>query len=385
MKTVAIRGRVVTEREVRDGWSVLVEGGKVSSLSPGTAQAGEVHDYRKSFIVPGFVDLQVNGAFGVDVASEPERLGTLSRSLASTGTTSYLPTIISSPRALYRQVLPALADAFSDQPSAGAQALGVHLEGPFISLERRGAHMEDNLARPDPALLGELLDLAPVKMLTLAPELEGAERLAGIAAATGAVLAAGHTGADYATAYKAFDGVFSAVTHLFNAMSPFHHRAPGVPGAALAHPRVACGIIPDGRHVHPEVVRIAFQLLGSDRLFLVTDSVSAAGMGPGEYTLAGRRISVGEDGAPRLECGALAGSALTMDEAFRNILAFTGCTMPEAVRMASATPAHLAGVAGRKGHLARGCNADLVILAEDLSVRAVYRDGEQVFERNTAS
>jgi N-acetylglucosamine-6-phosphate deacetylase len=146
-----------------------------------------------------------------------------------------------------------------------------------------------------------------------------------------------------------------------------------------AHPRAVCGLIADGLHVHPEVVAIAFRMLGPDRIHLVTDAIAATGMGEGEYPLATRRTYLGGDGVPRLEDGTIAGSVLTMGEAFRNVLAFTGCTVPEAARMAAATPARLAGERDTKGRLAPGYDADVTVLGSDLSVRAVYRGGERVY------
>ena len=171
----------------------------------------------------------------------------------------------------------------------------------------------------------------------------------------------------------------AGVTHLFNAMSPLHHREPGLPGAAFAHPRVFCSLIADGRHVHPEVVALAFRVLGPDRLYLVTDAIAAAGMEPGEYSLATRRVRLDEHVPRLLESGEIAGSVLAMNEAFRNILAFTGCTIPEAARMAAATPARLTGEGERKGRLAPGYDADITVLRPDLSVEAVYKAGSRVY------
>jgi N-acetylglucosamine-6-phosphate deacetylase len=161
-----------------------------------------------------------------------------------------------------------------------------------------------------------------------------------------------------------------------------HHREPGLPGAAFAHPRVVCGLIADGLHVHPEMVGLAFRMLGPDRICLVTDAIAAAGVGDGEYRLATRTVYL-EGGVPRLGTGAIAGSVLTMNEAFRNILAFTGCTVAEAARMSSATPARLAGVDRRKGRLAPGYDADVTVLAPDLSVEAVWRGGERAYPGGT--
>jgi N-acetylglucosamine-6-phosphate deacetylase len=380
MRLVALRGRVVTDYEIWPGGTVLFGDGSVADVSPDDsllADAHEVHDYDEALILPGFVDLQVNGAFGIDVASESSRLPELSRALLSTGTTSYLPTIISSPEGLYEEALPAI-DAVSTEPSSGAEVLSVHLEGPFINLEKRGAHAAAHVLRPDAELLAHLLDLGPVRMVTLAPELDGADKLISLATNRGTVVSAGHSDVAFEPAYGALDGGVAGVTHLFNAMSAMHHREPGLPGAAFAHPRAVCGLISDGLHVHPEMVGLAFRMLGPDRLCLVTDAIAAAGMQDGECHLATRTVYV-DEGVPKLGSGAIAGSVLTMREAFKNIMAFTGCTVPEAARMASTSPARLIGEGRRKGRLFPGYDADVTILAPDLSVQAVWRSGEQAY------
>jgi N-acetylglucosamine-6-phosphate deacetylase len=327
--------------------------------------------------------LQVNGAFGVDVATEPSRLGELSQALLSTGTTAYLPTIISSPASLYEQTLPELAAAVGG-PASGAEVVGVHLEGPFINLDRRGAHAAAHIVAPDPRLLARLLDIGPVRMLTLAPELEEAGEIMALALGRGVVVSAGHSGATFEVAYEALDASVAGVTHLFNAMSAMHHREPGLPGAAFAHPRVVCGLIADGLHVHPEMVALAFRMLGPDRVCLVTDAIAAAGMGDGEYRLATRTVYL-DDGVPRLGSGAIAGSVLTMDEAFRNVLAFTNCTLPEAARMVSTTPARLVGEGRRKGRITPGYDADVAVLAPDLSVEAVWLGGGVAYDKEGSS
>jgi N-acetylglucosamine-6-phosphate deacetylase len=378
MRTIALRGRIVTDHEVWPEGTVLLEGSSIAKVSCEPLNADEVHEYPGFFVAPGFVDLQVNGSFGVDVASEPGRVPELSKKLLATGTTSYLPTLISSPLTLYRETLPILARLAREGMPGGAEALGVHLEGPFINVVMKGAHLAEHVVSPEVSLLHELLNLGPVRMLTLAPELEGAAEIAKTSARRGVVVCAGHSNATFELAYRAFEGEVAGVTHLFNAMSPLHHREPGLPGAALAYPRVACGLIADGRHVHPEVVALTFRALGPDRIYLVTDAIAATGMEPGEYPLATRRVYL-EGGVPKLEDGTLAGSILTMDEALRNVLAFTSCTVPEAVRMVSATPARLVGVGGRKGRLASGYDADVTVLRQELSVEAVYKDGSRVY------
>ena len=377
MTRVALRGGVVTDYEVWPEGTVLFGDGSIADVSPDDSLAGEadeVHEYPDSLILPGFVDLQVNGAFGVDVASEPHRLAELSERLLSTGTTSYLPTIISSPEALYEEALPQIGVA----GSSGAEVLGIHLEGPFISLEKRGAHAAAHVVRPDKNLLAHLLDLGPVRMITLAPEVEGAAGLMELATNRGVVVSAGHSDVSFEQAYGSFDGRVAGVTHLFNAMSPMHHRDPGLPGAAFAHPRVVCGLIADGLHVHPEMIGLAFRMLGPDRICLITDAIAAAGAPDGEFRLATRTVYSG-GGVPRLGSGAIAGSTLTMKEALNNIQAFTGCTVPEAARMASTTPARLIGEGRRKGRLVPGYDADVAILAPDLSVEAVWRGGKRAY------
>ncbi|MCL6438851.1 MAG: N-acetylglucosamine-6-phosphate deacetylase [Rubrobacteraceae bacterium] len=368
MSVLALRGRVVAGREVlEDAW-VLVEGGVIRALGGGPFEADETVEVPDCFLVPGFVDLQVNGAFGVDVATEPERLGELSAKLLSTGTTSYLPTVVSRPLGEYAALLSRLTLG-----GDGAEPLGVHLEGPFLNPQKRGAHPEENLSAPDAAALSEMLEAAPVRLITLAPELPGADALVELAVERRVTVSLGHSDADYVTARRAFDLGARGATHLFNTMSPLHHRRPGLPGAAISDARVVCTLIADGRHVHPDVLDLVCAKLGPRRMALITDAISAAGMGEGEYTLAGRRVYL-RDGVPELADGTLAGSVLTMDEALRNIIAFTGCTLPEAVMMASTTPARLVGARG-KGVLSPGADADIVALSPELEVVAVWKGG----------
>lgn len=375
MRTLALRGRVVTEREVLEEASVLVGEGRVLDVSRGRPVADESCELPGGYLVPGFVDLQVNGSFGVDVATMPGRVPELSEKLLATGTTAYLPALISLPGGSY----PGLLDELDLRPGRGAAALGLHLEGPFINPARRGAHPAENIVPPNAALLREMIQDPPLRLLTLAPEMEGAAELVEAARSRGVAVSAGHSDAAFEAAHRAFDEGIAGVTHLFNAMSPLHHREPGLAGAALAHPRAVSGLIADGRHVHPGMVRLAYRLLGPDRLYLVTDATSAAGAPPGtdSLSLAGQPVFV-EDGTPRLRSGEIAGSTLRMDEALRNVLRFTGCTLPEAVRMASTTPARLIGAGGRKGLLAPGYDADIVALTEDLEVQAVWKSGEKL-------
>jgi N-acetylglucosamine-6-phosphate deacetylase len=382
MKRVGLLGRVVTDYEVWDEAAILLEDGNIREVSPDYAlldAADEVHDYRDHFLLPGFIDLQVNGGFGVDLATEPRRAPELSEKLLATGATAYVPTLISAPESLYEDALEGLDQTIND-PGPGAEVLGVHLEGPFISMEKRGAHAASYVRQPDQKLLEYLLEHGTVRMMTLAPELEGADEISELAASRGVVVSAGHSNASFQEAYEAFDRRVTGVTHLFNAMSTIHHRQPGLAGAAFAHPRVVCGVIADGLHVHPEMIGLAFQMLGPDRIYLTTDSTAATGMEAGEYSLATRTVYLDANMA-RLGSGAIAGSLITMVEAFQNILAFTGCTIAEASRMVSTTPARLIGEGRRKGRLVTGYDADVTVLGADLSVQAVWKNGDKVYQK----
>lgn len=376
MSAVSLRGRVVTEYGVLDGGVLVLDGGGIHAVDRAPPASTRLFDFGESYLLPGFVDPQINGSFGIDVATQPEKLSELSGALPSTGVTSYLPTVISSPASDYPRILSAL-DRSGAQTSAGAEALGIHLEGPFLNPGKRGAHERENVIPPDRALLAKLLRDAPVRLLTLAPEMEGAERLVRLCAEHGVVVSAGHSDATFESASRSLEQGVPGITHLFNAMSPLHHRDPGLPGAALSSERAVCGVIADGRHVHPQAVRLAYRLLGPERLYLTTDAISAAGMEVGGYSLAGQPVTL-SDGVPRLSSGEIAGSVLKMDGAVRNIMAFTGCTIAEAARMAATTAADLIGAGERKGRLAPGYDADVLALSPDLTVEAVWKTGERL-------
>jgi len=358
--------------------AVVVADGKISEvlLEPRSGDLPEESREVRGFICPSFLDLQINGAFGIDVGPDHEALLDLARELPKTGTTSFLPTLISSPIGRYGGFLEALERA---APTSGAKILGAHLEGPFLSPARKGAHDPKYLQPVDLGLLEELLGGGLVRVMTIAPELPGSGRAAGLLRERGAVASVGHTDATYEEVVRALDAGFTKATHLYNAMSPLTHRAPGAVGAMLNDDRVRCGIIADGVHVHEGALRVAYRQKGADGLALVTDAMEAAGMPPGEYELSGRNVRL-QDGAVRLPDGTLAGSALTMDRAVRNAVALLGVSPQTAVRMASETPAEILGMP-EKGRIARGADADLVVLAPDLSVEETIVAGETVYKK----
>src|SRR5918997_7102752 len=325
-------------------------------------------------ICPGFIDLQINGAFGVEVGPDLEALAKLARELPKTGTTSFLPTAVSWPTERYDSFLEALKDA-SRPP--GANILGAHIEGPFLAPARRGAHDLANLRPVDLDLTKRLVTSGMVRMMTLAPELPGAKEAIRLLTEGGSVASAGHTDASYEGTLRAIDAGLSMGTHLYNAMGPFTHRAPGTVGALLADDRVRAGIIADGVHVHEGALRLAYRQKGPEGLALVTDAIEAAGMPPGEYELSGRKVRL-EDGEIRLPDGTLAGSVLTMDRAVSNTVELLRVPIRDAVRMATQTPAEILGIHS-KGRIVPGADADLVLLAPSGAVYETIVGGETVY------
>jgi N-acetylglucosamine-6-phosphate deacetylase len=313
-------------------------------------------------VAPGFVDLQCNGSVGIDVTSDPAGMWELGAALPRFGVTAWLPTVVTAPPG----AIDAAIAAWTAGPPPGwrgAVPLGLHLEGPFLSPTKRGAHREEHLRVPTLAAVDGWTRERGVAVVTLAPDLDGADDVLTALVERGVVVSLGHTPATAAQARGAVDAGATWVTHLFNAMAPLHHRAPGLAGVALADERVRVGLIADGVHVAPEVVAVAQRALGP-RLTLVTDAVAAAGApdAPDEA---------------RLADGTLAGSTLTMDQAVRNLVAFTGCRDESALSAASAAPAAVLGEASR-GRLEHGRRADLVLLTRGLDVVATWVGGQLV-------
>lgn len=314
-------------------------------------------------LFPGLIDLQINGGWGHDFTVDPGSIWEVGRNLPATGVTSFLPTIVSAPYETVEAAIDVL-QAGPPQGYIGADPIGLHVEGPWISPDWRGAHHPDHLRRPDPGVARRWAGSGTVRMVTIAPELEGAFEVAGLLEEAGVVVSAGHSGADFATAAKALAGPWSAVTHLFNQMSPFHHRSPGLVGAALLSDR-PCGVIVDGIHSDPAAIRLTWDALGPDRMILVTDAMAATGLGPGRYRLGDREVVVGRDG-PRIGA-ALAGSTLTMDRALANLVEWAGATPEQALAAAATNPARLIGC-GDRGRLRPGLRADAVLLDPRLRV-----------------
>lgn len=343
---------------------VTIEDGRVARVGLGTG-AG------RGVAAPGLVDLQVNGFAGVDfLAADADGYAQAGEALVRTGVTTYLPTLTTSDE-------PDLVAALAAVPRGPGRPRvpGAHVEGPFLSPARLGAHPAAFRRDPEPALLGRLLAAGPVRLVTLAPELPGALELIDVLRDRGVTVSLGHTDATAAEAHAAFDRGARAVTHVFDAMRPFHHRDPGVVGAALARPDVVVQAIVDGVHLDPDVVRVLWGV-AAGRLALVTDAIAGAGLGDGTYALGGREIVVA-DGVARTREGTLAGSTLTMDAALRNLVA-AGARLEQALEAASAVPARLLALRDA-GRLAPGAPADVVVLDDALRVVRTLVGGEEVF------
>jgi N-acetylglucosamine-6-phosphate deacetylase len=369
---------------------VIVRDGQVAEVTPG--QPPRAPDVRidSGVLVPGFVDLQVNGYFGIELdAAEADGWRTVTSRLPETGTTAFMPTFITAPVRQLAQALRAAAPLAAGPPGPpgppslpGARVLGVHLEGPFISPQRAGAHNRDWMTEPTAGAVTELLEAGNglLRLVTLAPELPGALAAIKQLDAAGVLVSVGHSDATAGQVVAAVGAGARMVTHLFNAQRPMHHREPGVTGQALADPRLTSGLIADFAHVVPPVCTVAFAA-APGRICLVTDAAACAGMPPGRYELGGRAIELPPgDGVPPVRAdGTLAGSALRMDRAVANLVS-VGVSLPDAVTAATRIPADLIG-RPELGRIAPGAAADLTWLDDDLRTRATWVAGDLVYQR----
>ncbi|SEP75769.1 N-acetylglucosamine-6-phosphate deacetylase [Lentzea xinjiangensis] len=367
-------GRVVTpDRVLENGW-VSVTDGRIAAVGEGEAPEGPTTDVGGGTIVPGFVDIHCHGGGGdAFTSSDPVKIRKAAGAHRRHGTTTMLASLVSRP-------VPELADqvsALAELVQEGVVA-GIHLEGPFLSAARCGAHDPAILCPPEHTAVTKLLDAGKgtVRMITIAPELEGAVSAVHQLVDSGVIAAIGHTDATEAQVRPAVDAGASVATHLFNGMRPLHHREPGPIGALLDDERVTVELICDLVHLHPTAVRLAARHAGTRRTVLITDAIAAAGVGDGVYDVGGLEVRV-VDGVPTLAGGAaLAGSTLTMDMAFRNAVGSCGLSLVEAAYAASTRGAELLGL--DTGKLQAGCAADLVVLDAELRPRDVMVRGEWV-------
>ena len=382
MSTILLDGaHLVDESVVR----ILAVDGRIAAIDDIDA-AVEVPPHARRvdvtglLAVPGFIDLQVNGACGRDITDDPASMWAIGEILARHGVTAFLATIVSSEPGRVGEAIDAWQ---AGHESLGAVPIGLHVEGPFLSPARAGAHRPDQLRAPDPAEAAGWTPNAGVRIVTLAPELPGALGLIAELSARGLVVAAGHTDADAATGRAAVDAGVRYATHLLNAMRPLDNRAPSLAAALLDDDRVTIGLIADGLHVAPEVLAVVRRTIGPDRLSLVSDAMAGLDMAPGTVRLGAAEVVVGADGA-RLADGTLAGSIAGLDAGLRTLVAATGCDVSEALAAVTSTPADLLQLGEGRGRLDVGGRADVTLLTTGLEVVATLVAGEVAWSAEPA-
>ncbi len=366
-----------------DNADVLVEAAQITQVGvrgqidrPHTAR---VIDAAGLLLVPGFIDLQLNGAFGHDFTASPNTIWPVAAGLPRFGVTAFLPTIITSPPEAVAEAQRILTGQ-KPEGYQGAEPLGLHLEGPFLNPTKKGAHNPAYLRTPDRSLISDWTPEQGVRLVTLAPELPGALELVEQLTTRGVVVSAGHSLATFSQAQAGLNAGITYGTHLFNAMPPLGHRDPGLAGALLTHKPCVTGIIPDGIHTHPAVVDLIWEAKGRHGVNLVSDAMAALGMPPGQYHLNDFEVVVTESDA-RLADGTLAGSILPLDVALRNLINFTGCSLSDALAAITTTPATVLGISHQRGRVAPGLIADLVLLNQDLDVVFTITRGQITYQK----
>ncbi|HXD18947.1 MAG TPA: N-acetylglucosamine-6-phosphate deacetylase [Vicinamibacterales bacterium] len=386
-------GDIVLPDRILTSASLIIDQGRIAAIdgtrgAPAGASLVNVHD---GFVVPGFVDVHVHGVEGHDTLDGAGALAEIAKRLPRYGVTAFCPTTVACSPADLSLTLQQIADARVGRPAGSARVLPAHLESNFINPEYKGAQPAACLRLPtDARREGEfsgrdILDViearqADVGIVTVAPEIDGALELIPRLVRAGHRVSLGHSAADYDQAVAAIDAGARHATHLFNRMTPITHRAPGLAGAVLSHDEVKAELICDGFHVHAAMSRLAIAAKGVDGVMAITDGTAGSGLPPGSMTrLGGRPIRV-SDQAALLDDGTLAGSTLTMDRAFRNVVTMFHASIVQAAIVCSTTPARALGLT-RFGVIAEGNVADLVVLDRAFRVVRTFIDGEEVFSR----
>ncbi len=326
---------------------VRIEDGKITEVGQLEAKAGEeIRDAEGLYVLPGFVDIHIHAFGGADCMRGEDHVRRMSAGLIETGVAAFVPTTMSAYEEETYEALRSI-QAVMDRPEPrGAAVLGAHMEAPFLALTYKGAQLGECLVKPSMETYDRMVrGLSCVRMMTLAPELDGALDVIAELKRRGVVTCAAHTAAKAEHIHAAADAGLTQITHLFNAQTPLHHREPGVPGAGLADDRIVVQVIADGIHLHPDVLRIAARCKGASGVALISDSMEAAGLPDGQYDLGGQAVYV-KDGAARLASGVLAGSTLLMHQAVKNMITLAGIAPEEVIPMATSTPADSIGAKG---------------------------------------
>lgn len=381
MRTFIINGKITTPVTTLTNHTLIIEDQKIVSITSGEVLAGDndrVIDGRGYWVTPGLIDVHVHGAMGHDTMdATPEAIKAMGSYFASHGVTSYLPTTMSStPEGIKRAI-----DNLVDCPKFdnGAHHMGVHVEGPYLNPEYKGAQSEHILRDADSSEYEYWLDSGVLKLVSLAPERFGSQAFIDRGIMEGIEFSLAHSGATYEQVIEAANHGLRQATHVFNGMMGLHHRRPGTVGGVLSDQRIYAQLIADGIHVHPSVVDLMVRAKGVSRTILITDAIRAAGLEDGEYDLGVDKIFV-KDGVSRTAQGGLAGSTLTLDAAIRNVIQFTGLSFEEALPMATSVPAKAMGWLDKKGELKPGADADIAMFDQDLFVRLAMVSGRVVYQ-----
>ena len=386
-KLAVFAKRVITPERVIPQGIVLIEGKKILEV----ANRFTVHFDDREFevfhcenltLVPGFIDVHIHGGAGRDVMEGTrEAIEAISRFLAGHGTTAYLATTVTASPFATLQAVENLGKLIPEE-TGGARVLGLHLEGPFISEQKRGVHPPEFIRNPSIPTLDEFVKWSnnQIKLVTMAPEAHGGLEFIRHARSIGILVSMGHSNATFIEAKNGIEAGVTNATHTFNAMREFNHREPGILGAVLADESVWAELIADGVHVDPMVIDVLLRCKGPRKILLITDAISACGQPDGEYQVGPLRVKV-TDGVCRNIEGRLAGSTLTQDRALQNMLRWTKVSLAEAVFMTSRNPAESMGIAGHKGSIEPGLDADLALLDDDLNVQMTFCEGRLVYRR----
>lgn len=369
-------GEIYTPEEVIKG-NILIEEGKIKEIGDFTPPTGaELIDLEGKIVAPGFIDVHTHGLGGYDAMDGRSAIEEISALLPRYGVVGFLPTGVASS---HQALLNFLRDV-KEAKRRGAKILGAHLESPYISMEKRGAQPPEAIRPVNMREIEELIE-AGVKMVTIAPEVEGALEAIKRLKDAGVIVSLGHSNASWEEALKGINAGISKATHTFNAMPSLHHRNPGCVGLTLVDERVACEVIADFIHLHPIIVKLVIKAKGKDKVILITDSASYAGLPDGEYKWMDGRIVVKKEGRISFKDApdVLAGSTLTLDQAVRNV-ASLGFPLKDVIQMASLNPAREAGLEGM-GRIEVGANADLVVLDSSLRVQITIINGEICYKK----
>lgn len=367
--------KIIFHNRIENG-SVLIEKNKIKEINPTAPIDTDIIDAKGLYLSPGFIDVHIHGAGGSDTMDgTKESINTIAKTIAAFGTTSFLPTTMTCSINDIKKAIEAVAEAKA-VGTDGANVLGVHLEGPFISPSMIGAQNPNFIQTPSidtfKDMVGEHLD--SITSITIAPEVEGAKELIEYLSHLGIVISIGHSKATYKQALEGIKLGIGHSTHLYNAMTPLHHREPGIVGA-IFDTDITTETISDGIHISYPSLRVAYRQKGIDKVLLVTDAMMACGMPEGKYALGGQDVYV-KDGAARLKEGNLAGSILTLDKAIRNVYQNSNYELYDVVKMATFNGAKHCKVADKKGLIKEGYDADLVLFDDDINIEKVIIGGK---------